>query len=94
MITALLGDFGPWIVGIIGAIAGALGLYFGGKKAGKSEAETKHAEDKAAEAVAEAKATVEQVTESVKGANDVQADINRLNPGDAANKLRDEWSRD
>ncbi len=94
MIATLISQFAPYIVGIVAAIAGAFGLYFGGKKAGKSEANAKHTEEKAKEAVAEAKATVEQVTETVKGANDVQADINRLNPGDAANKLRNDWSRD
>jgi hypothetical protein len=30
----------------------------------------------------------------VKGANDVQANINRLDSGDAANRLRDKWTRD
>lgn len=92
MIAAFITQFGPYIVGILGVIAGMFGIYVSGKKTGKAEVIEEQSKAKVAETLAEAKATVEQVTETVKGASDVQADINRLSPGVAADQLRNDWN--
>uniref|UniRef100_A0AAU6W176 Endolysin-like protein n=1 Tax=Pseudomonas phage Pavpe01 TaxID=3138545 RepID=A0AAU6W176_9VIRU len=94
MLTALFTQFAPYIVGIIGVIAGVFGIYVGGKKAGKAEVQSAAVKAKAAETMAEAKTIVEQATATAKGVTDVQSDINKLNSGDAASRLRDEWNRE
>lgn len=82
---------------IIGAITalifGAVGLWLGGKSRGKSEqkstSDLKREQEKAAEQAAQSAARVE----SVKVANNVKDEVNRANPGDVRDRLRNDWTR-
>lgn len=58
------------------------------KQKAKDEKKAVEVKVKKVEAVA-----VKQV-ETIKGANDVKNDINKLEPNDAASELRDKWQRD
>lgn len=101
MFAALWAKFGKWVGVIAAALAMLASIFYAGRKSGESQAKVKAAEqrikDNEAIAVREidaARDAAAKEVETVKGANDVHSNINRLDSGDAANKLRDEWSRD
>lgn len=101
IILAGLKRFGGWIPAAL-SLAGALFValrssHSVGKAEAKAEAaeeETKRNEEIAVREIDAARDAAKTEVETVKGANDVQANINRLDAGDAANKLRDKWARD
>lgn len=79
---AILMQFVPWLVGGLFTLLAIFGVYFSGKKTGKSE--------KQAELTTK---TNEQATEAAKESRDVQTTIDRLPPGAAAGELLDKWVR-
>jgi len=101
LILAGLKRFGGWILAAL-SIAGALFVALrSSRSVGKAEAkaeaaeeQTKRNEEIAVREIDVAREAAKTEVETVKGANDVQANINRLDAGDAANKLRDKWARD
>lgn len=99
--ASMFARFGKWIAAIVAILGAIAAIFFAGRKSGKADEVVKNAEQRSKdnEAIAvrqvnEAREAAKFETETVKGASDVQANVNRLNPGDAANRLRDEWSRD
>lgn len=101
LLLAGLKRFGGWILAAL-SIAGALFVALrSSRSVGKAEAkaeaaeeQTKRNEEIAVREIDVAREAAKTEVETVKGANDVQANINRLDAGDAANKLRDKWARD
>lgn len=101
IVIAGLKRFGGWILALL-SLAGAIFVAMRssasvGKAEAKAEAakeETKRNEEIAVREIDVAREAAKTEVETVKGANDVQANINRLDAGDAANKLRDKWARD
>lgn len=101
LIFAGLKRFGGWILAAL-SIAGALFVAMrSSRNVGKAEAkveaaqaETKSNEEIAVREIYAARDAAKTEVETVKGANDVQTNVNRLDAGDAADKLRDKWSRD
>ena len=101
IILAGLKRFGGWILAAL-SIAGALFVALrSSRNVGKAEAkadaaqaETKRNEEIAVREIDAAREAAKTEVETVKGANDVATNVNRLDAGDAANKLRDKWSRD
>jgi hypothetical protein len=101
LLLAGLKRFGGWILAAL-SIAGALFVALRSSRiVGKAEAnveaakeETKRNEEIAVREIDVAREAAKTEVETVKGANDVQANISRLDAGDAANKLRDKWARD
>lgn len=101
MITAWLSRIGAtvwaWIVAAGALAASILGLYFLAKGKGKAEAEVKEAKretERQAEDFAVQREAIETRTETVKVAENVANEVNRIEPGTAAERLRDEWTRD
>jgi len=82
------------IVGIIASLLTAFGLYFGGKKVGRSEAEIKSAHEKSAAAIQSAQEAVTDVIHVSEITKNVDSQINNAVPGSAAVRLRNEWDRD
>ena len=101
LLLAGLKRFGGWILAAL-SLAGALFVALRssrivGKaeaKADAAQAETKRNEEIAVREIDVAREAAKTEVETVKGANDVATNVNRLNAGDAANKLRDKWARD
>ena len=101
LILAGLKRFGGWILAAL-SLAGALFVAMrSSRSVGKAEAkveaaqaETKRNEEIAVREIDVAREVAKTEVETVKGANDVQTNINRLDAGDAANRLRDKWTRD
>ena len=101
IILAMLKRFGGWILAAL-SLAGALFVALrSSRNVGKAEAqveaaqaETKLNEEIAVREIDAARDAAKTEVETVKGANDVTTNVNRLDAGDAANKLRDKWSRD
>jgi len=75
------------VLALIGALLTALFV-------GKSKEKAKNLEKQNIEKQVAIKAAAEKQVETIKGANDVKNDINKLEPDVAANRLRDDWSRD
>jgi type III secretory pathway component EscV len=101
MIRLFLKKFGGWIAAFFSILFGVLAIVFSAKKVGKAEAqkeaEKQRTEDNEAIAIRqinEAREASKKESETLEQAIDEQSKINSLNPGDAASKLRDEWSRD
>ena len=101
IIFAMLKRFGGWILAAL-SLAGALFVAMrSSRNVGKAEAkveaaqaETKRNEEIAVREIDAARDAAKTEVETVKGANDVTTNVNRLDAGDASNKLRDKWSRD
>lgn len=101
LIFAGLKRFGGWILAAL-SIAGALFVAMrSSASVGKAEAkveaaqaDAKRTEQIAVQQIDAAREAATTEVKTVKGANDVQANINRLDSGDAANRLRDKWTRD
>ena len=101
IILAMLKRFGGWILAAL-SLAGALFVALrSSRNVGKAEAqveaaqaETKLNEEIAVREIDAARDAAKTEVETVKGANDVTTNVNRLDAGDASNKLRDKWSRD
>lgn len=101
LLLAGLKRFGGWILAAL-SIAGALFVALrSSHSVGKAEAqaeaakeETKRNEEIAVREIDAAREAAKTEVETVKGANDVATNVNRLDAGDAANKLRDKWARD
>ena len=101
LIFAGLKRFGGWILAAL-SLAGALFVAMrSSRNVGKAEAkveaaqaETKRNEEIAVREIDAARDAAKTEVETVKGANDVTTNVNRLDAGDASNKLRDKWSRD
>ena len=92
IILAGLRRFGGWILAAL-SIAGALFVAMrSSRSVGKAEA--KRNEEIAVREIDAARDAAKTEVETVKGANDVATNVNRLDAGDAANKLRDKWARD
>lgn len=90
----LLSSAGGYIVGILGVIFALAVAWMGGRRSGKADSDTQHSHEKAEAAIKEAKESVEIVTETTRKANDVKSETNNLPVGSAADKLRNDWSRD
>ncbi|WP_079218946.1 hypothetical protein [Herbaspirillum robiniae] len=88
---ALIAQFGPWLVGVIGAIAA---LFFHQQaKTSKAEADQKVAE--ANRKTAETKAAAAKAgADSAKERINVENDIASRPASDAAKQLHDRWSAD
>ena len=101
IVIAGLKRFGGWILALL-SLAGAIFVAMRssasvGKAEAKAEAakeETKRNEEIAVREIDVAREAAKTEVETVKGANDVATNVNRLDAGDAANKLRDKWARD
>ena len=101
IILAGLKRFGGWVLAPL-FLGRALFLPMqSSRTVGKAEAkveaaqqETKRNEEIAVREIDVAREVAKTEVETVKGANDVQTNVNRLDAGDAANKLRDKWARD
>lgn len=76
----LLSEIMPWLAGGFAALVALIGVYFNGKKTGKSEEQ--------AEVSAK---TNQQAAEAAKVVRDVQDENRRLPPGAAAELLHDRW---
>ena len=101
IIIAGLKRFGGWIlaalsfaVALFVAMRSAASVGKAEAKADAAQAETKRNEETAVREIDAAREAAKTEVETVKGANDVATNVNRLDAGDAANKLRDKWSRD
>lgn len=101
MILLFFKKFGGWIAAFLGFVFALLAVIVSSKKVGKSEAEVESAKQdtKDNEAIAvrqinEAREASLKESETLENAIDEQTKINSLDSGDAANKLRDQWSRD
>lgn len=97
MLTALLTQFGPWIVGIIGVIVGLLGMKAKSTADGKrvaAETIAKEREKIAADSMKKADAANEKETKAVQNANDAIASVNGLGDAAASSELRKQWTRD
>ena len=97
----ILLNFGPWIVGILGALFGVVAINKSAKAKGKAEGEKVAAEtianDRerlAADAIRKADAAAEFQGERVSNAIGAKDEVNRLPSGGAAGELRDNWTRD
>jgi hypothetical protein len=98
---SLLATFGPWIVGIISAAGAIFAIFASAKAKGKAQGRATAAEtiakDREAIAAAELKKSNEAANRNTKvteNAIDAQQDVSKLDSGNAANELRDKWSRD
>lgn len=78
--TALLTEFGPWLVAIATAVVTAIGIHLRAKAKGKSEARQEMAAQ-----------TNEQAAQAAKVVNDVRSENAALPPGAAADLLRQRW---
>lgn len=105
MISAWLAKKGAqlwaWLAAIGAAALVIFGFYQNAKRKGELNAKQEHAEAEVKRIDGEAVRKVEQAqaqaaieVESIKVAKDETDKVNRLDNGDAANKLRNEWSRD
>lgn len=83
-------EIAKWIGGVISAIAVLFGIYFAGKKTGKSQVQTKVAQEKAKEAVEKA----ELVTSIAKDAHNVETSVAAKSDTAVTDELRDKWTRD
>lgn len=101
IIIAGVKRFGGWILAFL-SLAGAIFVAMrSSASVGKAEAkveaaqsDAKRTEKIAVQQIDAAREAAITEVKTVKGANDVQANINRLDSGDAANRLRDKWTRD
>lgn len=79
-----------WLVGIIAAVVAIIGTWAAGRRAGaKGEADAaalRHAERDQQQAAA--------IRQAVQERRDVDNTVARLPDGGAADRLRDQWSRD
>lgn len=83
-----------YLVAIAAALAAFAIMLISAKRAGKLEAETQFAKDDADRRIEVAKAAAKTEIEAAKGAANEQNEANKLEPGAAADRLRNEWSRD
>ena len=90
MLTFLFSKIGKYVAGLAAGLALLASVFYSGKRRQKADTEVKQAKTEAAQAKAEAKKQVEVI----EAAKDVQNDVNKLDPGVAAERLRDKWSRD
>lgn len=101
IIIAGLKRFGGWILAAL-SLAGAVFVALrSSASVGKAEAKTeaaqadaKRTEQIAVQQIDAAREAAQTEVQTVKGANDVQANVNRLDAGDASSQLRDKWARD
>jgi ABC-type Na+ efflux pump permease subunit len=105
MIQAWLAKKGAQLWAILAAIGAAIAVVFGfyeaAKRSGIHSEREKQAQKEVDRIDAEAVRKVQQAqevaaveTNKVEAAHEVSNNVIRLNTGDAANKLRDEWARD
>lgn len=105
MIQAWLAKKGAQLWALLAAVGAALlvvfGFYQNAKRKGALDANEKHAkaeveriDGEAVRKVENAQAQAATEVETIKVAKDETDKVNRLDNGDSANKLRDEWSRD
>jgi molybdopterin-guanine dinucleotide biosynthesis protein len=105
MIYAWFAKKGAQLWAILAAIGAAIAIVFGfyeaAKRSGIHSEREKQANKEVERIDAEAVRKVQQAqevaaveTNKVETANETAHSVNTLNDGDAANKLRDEWSRD
>jgi len=99
--ASLLATFGPWIVGIGALVLAFFGIKQSAKSAGKAEGRATAAEtiarDREAIAAAELKKRQDAEDRNSKAAQnaiDANQDVSKLDPGAAADQLRNKWSRD
>ena len=99
--VGLLKRFGGWLLAILSVAAAVCVAMRASRIVGKAQAETEAAHTEAKQAQEQAKSEITAAKDSaateigtVKGAIDVSSDVNRLDAGVAADRLRDEWSRD
>ncbi|MEE3761730.1 hypothetical protein [Klebsiella pneumoniae] len=78
------------VVVILGAIAAAFGI---GHARGTSKAESKAEQQRSEENAAAIVAAAERKAEVVKGASDVQEDVNRMGDDDVDRELREKFTR-
>ncbi len=67
---------------------------FAALNAGKSKEAAANAKRQADARVVNAETVANKQVETIKGANDVKNEVNKLDAGNAADKLRNEWQRD
>lgn len=91
---SIIAEFGGYILTAIGLIASGILLYFTGKKSGASKEKAKTAEEIVVKEVEAARDAAKVQIETVKGASNVQSDVNKLATGDAASELQNDWRRD
>lgn len=97
MITAIVEKLGKWLVYLAAGLVLLFGVYSSGRKSEQAKAAKKEVADAQRKAVIEteqAREAAKREIETVKGANDVQSKINRIDSGDVVERLRSDWSRD
>lgn len=90
-----------YIIPALAFLGALVAILFSAFNAGKSkekfkatEKEKQQIKETAKAEVVEARQLAKVQVETIKGANDVKAKINSLEPNAAADKLRDDWTRD
>lgn len=102
---AFLAKIGAKVWGYIIAIGAAIGVIFGfyhlarrsgaqGEREKQNLEEMERIDAEAVRKVEQAQEVAAVIEDKVGNANEASNDVNKLNDGDAANKLRDEWARD
>lgn len=101
IILAIFKRFGGWILAALSLVGALFVVVRSSRNVGKAEAkaqaaqeETKRNEEIAVREIEAARKTAAIEVETIKGAGDVATNVNRLDAGNAADKLRDKWSRD
>lgn len=82
------------VIGAIVVIGGLLGVWFFGKSAGKTKAETQAKSENADIKVATAQKTAEQETGTLEKVNHVQSEVNKAGVDAIADGMRDKYTRD
>lgn len=94
MIAGLLSRFGAWLVAALAIAAAFFTAYRSGASVGKANAVQADNDAAATRDANEVRAAAATEVQTVKEANDVLTNINKLPDGSASGELRDKWSRD
>ena len=94
MITGLLGRLGVWLGVALAAVAGIFAVWRSGKSVGTSSQAEADNNAAATRTVNEVSAAAATEVQTLKDANDVLTDVNKLPDGSATSELRDKWQRD
>lgn len=94
IVIALFKRFTGWIVAAVSiTIAVFVALWFA-HSVGKSRAQAAAEKAEASREIEAVKNTAAKELQTLKGANDVKNDVNKLDNGDVVDQLRSKWQRD
>lgn len=94
MITGIFAKLAAWGVAILGLLASLFAVYKAGSSVGKAKQSEADNNAAATRDVNETRAAAATEVQTVKEANDVLTDVNKLPDGAASGELRDKWTRD